>query len=894
MKTAHETNNEPLKTDAIILFPEEKIAAHKNGKNLAERFVERAVFAQVENETLGDLIDLSVFGNFVKKIYKPLQESIIKPHKLSSSLLSQFQPRFNLPLISQARSVVNDQVRVVDVGMINKLLHGLKDPFEEYWRQKRNKKNFEGDVQALNSLIANLKPLAVLPSEKSGGENIHVSALQSLIVEAPLTEEPGVDTDDNNDKKVGQTSFSQTYESSRNFCQIDDLQQLVTTSTKLKDALKTPSSEKYADPTFLPSIESLEGFKESKSIPVDISKKIVWKRPEQFLGTRKISVYEEIDPNDIRQGGLGDCYFLAACSAIAEYPHRLERIFLTKTPFSQGIYALALCLDGVWEEVVMDDWVPCRVQDGRPAYNYTKNGELWVILAEKAWAKVHGGYYNISAGLTREALRDLTGASAKTFFTVQNPDALWERLIEANNNKWILTAGSANLSSGSDALIESVGIAGSHAYALLHVQSITTAEGNTERLLKLRNPWGTGEWKGRWNDKASEWTPALRQQLQAFDADDGCFYIPWKDFLEYFSDVQICYYHDNYSYTAAKVCSEKSESIFLKVSIFQAGLYYFSVNQKNRRKFRVTRNYKYSPFKMLIAKINPSTGAMEYVGAGMREDKENWIAAELPKGLVYVVIYTTWKTPNINEFSLSVYGPSKALIEHVKEQEIPKNFITHIFTTHARTDKNLEMISMEKNQLKGLFYKFWESQQGFGYIFFSNENSDVAAEIVVELTGSVNINTMPPFDGLRPAVTVPPRGTAIVVYAACNIEYCAKIRFMGKLVPVNMEANIIPTIIKNGTTYKKRIKLQDYDSFMYLLNTPDSLYVLYENPSSTSTVSEQVQFNLQNARVAGQYGNHVEISLPPRSRKLVKVVRENSALPFNVSIKNMIYKIISE
>lgn len=38
------------------------------------------------------------------------------------------------------------------------------------------------------------------------------------------------------------------------------------------------------------------------------------------------------------------------------------------------------------------------------------------MILEKAWAKIHGGYGNISAGLTREALRDLTGASAKTFF----------------------------------------------------------------------------------------------------------------------------------------------------------------------------------------------------------------------------------------------------------------------------------------------------------------------------------------------------------------------------------------------------------------------------------------------------------------------------------------------
>ena len=46
-----------------------------------------------------------------------------------------------------------------------------------------------------------------------------------------------------------------------------------------------------------------------------------------------------------------------------------------------------------------------------PLFNHSHEGELWVILLEKAWAKVNGGYYNIEGGLMTEALRDLTGAS---------------------------------------------------------------------------------------------------------------------------------------------------------------------------------------------------------------------------------------------------------------------------------------------------------------------------------------------------------------------------------------------------------------------------------------------------------------------------------------------------
>lgn len=126
-------------------------------------------------------------------------------------------------------------------------------------------------------------------------------------------------------------------------------------------------------------------------------------------------------------------------------------------------------MNGIWEEVVLDDQVPCTKYSHTPAFNRSKSNELWVILLEKAWAKAHGGYMNIAAGLTREALRDLTGASCITYFTSQNPEELWERIVQANFQKHIMTAGSDDLNNGSDSYIEKIGIAGSHAYSLLEV-----------------------------------------------------------------------------------------------------------------------------------------------------------------------------------------------------------------------------------------------------------------------------------------------------------------------------------------------------------------------------------------------------------------------------------------
>ena len=45
------------------------------------------------------------------------------------------------------------------------------------------------------------------------------------------------------------------------------------------------------------------------------------------------------------------------------------------------------------------------------------------------------------------------------------------------------------------------GVISGHAYSLLSIHEIVY-EGKDTKLLRLRNPWGTGEWQGKWSDKS--------------------------------------------------------------------------------------------------------------------------------------------------------------------------------------------------------------------------------------------------------------------------------------------------------------------------------------------------------------------------------------------------------
>lgn len=117
-----------------------------------------------------------------------------------------------------------------------------------------------------------------------------------------------------------------------------------------------------------------------------------------------------------------------------------------------------------------------------------------------------------------EALRDLTGASCKSYYTnvkKYTDDFLWNTLCEAEKNNFIMTAGTDNISNGSDVYIEKIGIQGSHAYSLLSGIEIyelrgkyfnkPVQNGKKVRLVLIRNPWGEKEWKNAWSDYDPKW-----------------------------------------------------------------------------------------------------------------------------------------------------------------------------------------------------------------------------------------------------------------------------------------------------------------------------------------------------------------------------------------------------
>lgn len=112
--------------------------------------------------------------------------------------------------------------------------------------------------------------------------------------------------------------------------------------------------------------------------------------------TPLLKIIGNVDPSDIRQGQVGDCWLLSAISALAEFDGAIQRLFrknknLQEMP-RQGpnTYIITLWDLPTWTEVdIAVDERLAATPDGSGKLlgaGLSKDGELWVSYLEKAVA----------------------------------------------------------------------------------------------------------------------------------------------------------------------------------------------------------------------------------------------------------------------------------------------------------------------------------------------------------------------------------------------------------------------------------------------------------------------------------------------------------------------------
>ena len=271
--------------------------------------------------------------------------------------------------------------------------------------------------------------------------------------------------------------------------------------------------------------------------------------------------FSTVRPSDIKQGGLGDCYLLAACASIATLPKSYMATDLILDHADVGLYAVKFYVAGRWICVPIDDLFPCTVFNGcidACCAEPGDGGSIWVMIVEKAFAKLHGSFEAIKSGMTSDALNYLCGGSIKEFknSAAGGAECAWKELcarVPLPSKSDLLVRGFSGFAgrqalaffSGSitsnAAEAADRGLAVKHAYSLLGAIEL---RGSGEKLVEIHDPHGKCEWTGAYRAADSRWTPELKEEVLGHrdaEIDTGSAIVPWDDYVRLFGDVDVCY-----------------------------------------------------------------------------------------------------------------------------------------------------------------------------------------------------------------------------------------------------------------------------------------------------------------------------------------------------------------
>ena len=209
-------------------------------------------------------------------------------------------------------------------------------------------------------------------------------------------------------------------------------------------------------------------------------------------------IKDGIRPGDMLQGQIGTCFLLGAIGAVASRGSERIRSCFIKYDIEIGIYGVRFCVDGEWEHVIVDDWMPVDAK-GRLLFAYSKDSEeVWCPILEKAYCKLMTCYEMCDGGKSTEAIFAFFGGCSGKLEASKahrkDPSKYFELLQGAWQRGWLLTAGFAKrpkAAPGAGKCGEAVmnsGLVAGHAYSVLK-----TVEAHGNQLVCLRNPWGAGE-----------------------------------------------------------------------------------------------------------------------------------------------------------------------------------------------------------------------------------------------------------------------------------------------------------------------------------------------------------------------------------------------------------------
>lgn len=288
--------------------------------------------------------------------------------------------------------------------------------------------------------------------------------------------------------------------------------------------------------------------------------KFSWKRPTDYAFEKRL-FGDTINRYSVKQGQLGDCFFMSTLSSIADQPKLIKQImppdaYEVDAGRYSGIFHCRFWWMGEWIDVYTDDFLPYNEDIARVYAGHSEDKNVvWVPLMEKALARLCGGY-NAVCGDQANAYALLTGGLVETLKIRKRDtkdeilplDSCFARIKQALDSGAIVLTSIDQREAYSPHL---KGLATNHCYSINEAIKVKHGDA-TDMLLKIRNPWGetnkvkpvndNGEWRGRWSYGSLEWNEVskdIRNRHNVEFEKGGEFWVCIEDFYKIFERIYV-------------------------------------------------------------------------------------------------------------------------------------------------------------------------------------------------------------------------------------------------------------------------------------------------------------------------------------------------------------------
>jgi len=254
------------------------------------------------------------------------------------------------------------------------------------------------------------------------------------------------------------------------------------------------------------------------------------------------------DVNDVVQGAVGDCYFLAALASVAwARPSVIATKVQELDALDHSVDVFQFYVTGKWKTFQVTETVPAIEPGNISIYaRSSQTGEVWPAIFEKAYAQLRGNttndqpdYGKLAGGDPVAAAVHLTGLTA-TYYSTQalTADVIWDTVrasslsMKTFNPMVAWTYGTAPTGVN----YTTAHIVANHAYSILGWTYV-----NGQKYVVVRNPWGNTE--ATLNVADGPWAPLTQNAITggwephsfSLPTVDGVFAIRVDTFKAYFA-----------------------------------------------------------------------------------------------------------------------------------------------------------------------------------------------------------------------------------------------------------------------------------------------------------------------------------------------------------------------